>query len=256
MSETAVVTRVSGVLCNERREKGVPVKFSVNRGGIFVLVAGMSCLLAGRSARGVTRTYTIVQNNSTIAISGDVSGSTITSQGTNNFGQSSLVAQYSGSIITDRQSNTINTISFSGGSAIDAVVNGNWKPNAGGTTNSAAAADYGGKVSVSIADINMAGRNLVADLLTSGSPADITSGQFDLTTSDVNLTAGSVDYFGSLFGIPIGLNGTYDLAGQGGGLTGNASISTQSLGGGMLRETLTIPITRRAPACHRQWRND
>ena len=201
---------------------------------------------------GCMRTYTLVQNSSTIAISGTVDGSSINSQGTNNFGQSSLVARYTGTIHADRQSNTVNTILFSGGSAIDGVVNGNWKPSVNGTSNSAAAADYGGKVSVSIADVNMAGRNLVADLLTGGTPANITNGQFDLASSEVNLTGGNVDYYGyiNVLGFEVavsGLAGTYDLTGQGGDLSGTALLSTQSLGGGMLRETLTIPINTTLP---------
>lgn len=216
--------------------------------GIGVLSLGMACLFAGGSAWGIERVYNLVQNSSTIAISGNVDGNTITSQGTNNFGQSSLVARYAGTIRTDRVVNTANTISFLGGSSIDAQVNGTWQPGVGGVSGSAAA-DHAGRVVVSGSTVNMAGRGLVADLVTGGSPVSITNGQFSLATTDVDLIGGNVDYRGTIVIIvPITvLDGTYALAGQGGDLSGTASISTQSIGGGMLRETLTIPVNSSLP---------
>lgn len=223
---------------------------SLHRTCVALLAAVVAFLAAPGLAGADQRTYTLVQNSSTIAISGTVDGTAITAQGTNNFGQSSLVARYSGDIVTDRVSNTINTISFLGGSTIDAVVNGNWRPTAGGASGGTAAADYGGKTAVSGADVQMAGRNLVADFLTTGSPINIVNGQFDLSTSDVNLTAGDVDYrvfFDTIFGDIVLANGSNPLAGEGGSLAGTATISTQSLGGGMLRETLTAPVSSTLP---------
>jgi MYXO-CTERM domain-containing protein len=223
-----------------------------SRRTVLSALATATILLAQGAAWAVQRTYNLVQNSSTITISGNVSGNSITSQGTNNFGQTSLVARYSGSIIADRQVNTVNTFQFSGGSAIDAVVNGSWKPNSTVTSNSTSAADYGGKVNVSVGTVNMAGRNLVADLLSSGPPGAITNGQFNLGTSEVNLTAGSVDYWGfidTIFGeiALTDVRSSYGLANQGGALSGTASISVQNLGGGMLRETLTVPIAAVLP---------
>ena len=211
---------------------------------IIVLAVGMVGLVFHNAAWGVQRNYTLDQNSSSITISGSVDGNTILTQGTN-----SLTAKYSGSIITDRQSNTINTISFSGGSSIDALVSGNWQPSVGGTSGTAAAADYGGRTTVSGANVKLAGRNLFADLVTGGAAMNIANGQFDLSTSDVNLVAGNVDYRGTItiiFEIEV-LSGTYPLAGEGGSLTGSALLGVQSIGGGMLRETLTIPIDSTLP---------
>ena len=219
----------------------------LHRLSLALLAVGMYWLHSANSAKAVERVYTLVQNSSTIAISGTVDGVTITSQGTNNFGQSSLVARYAGTIRTDRVSNSINSIAFLPGSSIDAIVNGSWRHGVGGTSAGPAPADYGGDLTVSGADIDMAGRGLVADLVTSGAALNIANGQFSLATTDVDLTAGNVDYRGLLFGFIVVLDGTYGLAGQGGDLSGTASLSTQSLGGGMLRESLTIPVDSTLP---------
>jgi hypothetical protein len=181
----------------------------------IALTVVTSFLLAQDAVWAVQRIYNLDQGSSSITISGTVDGQPILTQGPN-----SLTAQYAGSIITDRISNTINTISFSGGSSIDAQVSGNWQPSVGGTSGSSAPADYGGRTTVSGANVRLAGRNLFADLLTSGA-VNISGGQFDLSTSDVNLVAGNVDYRGTItiiVEIEV-LSGTYPLAGEGGSLT-------------------------------------
>ncbi|MCC7475071.1 MAG: hypothetical protein IT425_06720, partial [Pirellulales bacterium] len=49
---------------------------------LMALTSGIALLLQLNTARAVQRTYTLVQNNSTIAISGNIDGTAITSQGT------------------------------------------------------------------------------------------------------------------------------------------------------------------------------
>ena len=120
----------------------------------------LSLVFVSGAARATTRDFTIVTNQSSIAISGNVDGplgsATIQPQGTG-----SLTTKYTGTIKTDRSASGV---SFLSGSTIDANTNGNWKPLADGSDGSAAA-DYGGKATfLFVVTVNFAGRNLVAGL--------------------------------------------------------------------------------------------
>src|SRR5262245_4985554 len=91
-----------------------------------------------RPAVAIQRDFTIVTNQSSIAISGNVD-SALGSSAIQQQGSGSLTTTYAGTIKTDLFASGI---SFLPGSDIDANVNGNWKPLADGTDGSAEA-DYG-----------------------------------------------------------------------------------------------------------------
>ena len=205
----------------------------LRRSGFVALVAGLSCLIAGRSAWGVERIYTIVTGASSITASGDIGGSAISQQG-----PGGLTTTYSGTIRTDRQVQVVNSVEFIGGSVADANTNGSWLPVAGGGSGSATPADYGGRISV-LGTVNIAARNLVADL-TSDDVLPVTGGNFDLSTLFVLFTDGNIAYRHTIFGT----SGSESLVDAGGLLSGSqpGTIITQSVGPNTLRETLTIPI--------------
>src|SRR5262245_22311526 len=123
------------------------VSFIRRRWGFFISTAAVSCgLLFQGQVWGVTRTYTLVQANSSITVGGTIN--------TTNYGSGNIVPQsgtsltttYQGTILADRQVNTVNTIELFGGSTIDADMNGSWQPLPGGGSGSQSA-DYGGKAS-------------------------------------------------------------------------------------------------------------
>ncbi|HVT29189.1 MAG TPA: hypothetical protein VHE81_14330 [Lacipirellulaceae bacterium] len=205
-----------------------PIKFvmPVVTALVFVLVP------AARWARAGTRYYSIVTNQSHIDVSGQIINSygkpTIQPQGTG-----SLSTTYSGSIKTDR---TGNNISFLSGSSIDANTNGNWQPLADGSSGSAAA-DYGGKATfLGFVTVNFAGRNLAAGLTSGALPIDA-GDDFDLSTTDMTFSSGSIAYRASI-GDPASSG---SIVGTTGTLTGSGLLSSV-VQGLLTTETLTIPI--------------
>jgi hypothetical protein len=183
-------------------------------------------------APAAVRDFNIVTNQSSIAVSGDVSGAlgmaTIQPQGTG-----SLTTTYAGTIKTDR---TASGISFLSGSTIDANTNGSWKPLADGSDGSAAA-DYGGKATfLFIVTVNFAGRNLVAGLTSDILPID-GSGHFDLSTTTVAFTSGDLAYRSSA-GTPVGFA---SIAGKSDTLSGTGTLSSLAQGT-QTTETLSLPV--------------
>jgi hypothetical protein len=192
----------------------------------------LSLVFAIGAARAAARDFNIVTNQSSIAVSGTVSGALGTApiqpQGTG-----SLTTQYTGTIKTDR---IASGISFLSGSTIDANTNGSWKPLADGSDGSAAA-DYGGKATfIFIVTVNFAGRNLVAGLTSGVLPID-GSGHFDLSTTTVAFTSGDLAYRSST-GSPVGFA---SIAGKSDTLSGTGTLSSL-VQGTQTTETLALPV--------------
>jgi hypothetical protein len=193
----------------------------------------LSLVIVSGATRATTRDFSIVTNQSSIAISGNVDGplgsGTIQPQGTG-----SLTTKYTGTIKTDRSASGI---SFLAGSTIDANTNGNWKPLADGSDGSATA-DYGGKATFLIfVTVNFAGRNLVAGLNSGLLPVDV-SGHFDLSTATVAFASGDLAYRSST-GSPVG---SASIAGKNGSLSGTGTLSSL-VQGTQTTETLSLPVS-------------
>jgi hypothetical protein len=188
-----------------------------------------------------TTSFTIVpaQSSLTVAITAKVDGFpvTVTSQGTStlNSSQNSLTTEFTGTLLADVGTGTLQFLS---GSTIAAENNGVWKPgnNPGATGNptTSVAADFGGEASVVFETEYVAARNLVFDcsspLLTMGSGGYTTDNELAITA-----TQGDVYYDG--------------ISGDSGddALTGTSSdnesgkLATLTTAGST--ETLTIPIS-------------
>src|SRR3954467_554285 len=93
--------------------------------GFEFLYALVMAIVATGSAFAIEHHFSVVTNQSSIAISGTVTTSfgtvPIQPQGTG-----SLTTTYSGSLKSDRE---YGTIGFLSGSSVAANVNGNWKPD-------------------------------------------------------------------------------------------------------------------------------
>ncbi len=187
------------------------------------------------SAVAIERDFSIVANQSNIAVSGTVTNTTFGTAPIQAQGPGGLTTSYSGTIKTDR---TGNAISFLAGSTIDAATSGPWQPLADASSGSSPA-NYGAKVVYlgGFVTINFAGRNLVAGLVGPATTLD-SSGNFDLGTTSVAFASGDLAYRGP-GGSPVGTN---SLANKSALLSGNGSLSslTQS---GQTTETLTLPVS-------------
>lgn len=204
------------------------------RFGIRFATAILMPALSATWAMAASRDYTLVTNQSSIALSGNVVNTTLGTAPIQAQGAGGLTTTYSGTIKTDRVGNTI---AFVDGSLVDANVSGNWRPKAD-ATDGTAPADYGAKVSYAfgIITVNFAGRDLVAGL-TSGPLAIDGSGTFDLSTATVNFVTGNIAYRDSL----ATQFGTDSFAGESGALTGTGILSS-STNSGQTTETLTFPV--------------
>lgn len=188
-------------------------------------------------AWAVSRNYTLDPAQSSIAVSGTVDSDLGTGKPIQTQGTGSLTTTYTGTINTIRLTNSIQ---FVAGSAVDANTNGNWKPAADGLSDTAAPADYGGKISgvvlvVVPVTVNFAGRDFVFGL-TNPAALTVSSNQFSLTTTDATFTSGDIAYRSSL-GTPAGHE---SVIGEDGTLTGNGTLGTLSQGG-LVYETLSVP---------------
>lgn len=157
--------------------------------------------------------FTVDNTQSQITLSGKIAGSSLAVQG-----PGSLVTSYSGNIIADVSSSTIQ---FTGLSTIIAKTNGVWQPVVGGTLGSAPA-DYGAQASTFVGTGYGAARNVVLDLT---SPSlTLTGTNFDSTAlifSFATNYASSLDYYTSI------AHGTLSLTGNSTNSVANgASLST------------------------------
>jgi hypothetical protein len=198
---------------------------------LIALTIAVAALSPGATS-AVERVYTLVPQESSIAISGSV----MTDVGTSPIqpqGPGGLATTYSGTIRTDR---TNNTIQFLPGSSIDASVSGEWQPLPTGATGSAAA-DYGGRVSFlfGLVTINFAARDFLGDLSSGVLPVN-GNGEFSLTTTDVTFLNGNL-----AFRVSTGDAGSESIVGESGPMSGTGSLTSQTDAGGTL-ETLSIPI--------------
>src|SRR4051794_22508144 len=162
--------------------------------GILAGIIAVAYLVATEmcgSALAIQRDFSVVTNQSNIALSGTVT----TALGTAPIqaqGSGSLTTTYSGTIKTDREPGTL---AFLPGSTIDANINGSWKPLSDGSDGSAPA-DYGAKATyLFVLTTNFAGRDLVAGLTSGAIPIDAT-GHVDLTTTTVQFVSGNLAYRG------------------------------------------------------------
>ena len=204
----------------------------IKRTNLCVIVTAFSVLSATDPVGATQRNYGILSNQSSIAVSGDISSSVGTSS-IHPQGTGSLSTTYSGIIKTDRAGNNL---AFLSGSVIDANTNGNWQPLANGSDGSAAA-DYGGKATFLIfITVNFAGRNLVAGLTSGALPIDA-GGHFDLSTTNLTFSNGSIAYRSST-GDPAASS---SIVGKSGALTGSGSLSSL-VQGSLTTETLTLPV--------------
>src|SRR5690348_2630851 len=185
------------------------------------------------AARATERDFSIVTNQSSIAVSGTVDSS-VGSATIQPQGSGSLTTKYMGLIKTDRSASGI---SFLSGSTIDANPSGSWKPLADGT-DGMATADYGGKATfLFIFTVNFAGRNLVAGLTSSVLPID-GSGHFDLSTTNVTFATGDLAYSST----PTSPGGSASIAGKSDTLSGMGTLSSL-IQGTQTTETLTLPVS-------------
>jgi hypothetical protein len=138
------------------------------------------------SVAAATNTFTIDPAQTSLVLSGNVSGNPLNPQG-----PGSLSNRLTGTLILDL---TPSTIQFSGGSLIDAPTNGTWQPLPGGGAGSAPA-DYAGTVSLFLVTGQAAIRNILLDVT---SPAlSLTNGGFDsssLVFQFLTNSGASVDY--------------------------------------------------------------
>ena len=100
-------------------------------------------------------TFTLDPTQSSITASGNAAGNTFQEQG-----PGSLTARYEGTIKADLGSSTIQ---FLRGSAIDALVSGNWQPRSGGAAGTEPA-DYGAQASSFLGTVRGAFRNILLDV--------------------------------------------------------------------------------------------
>lgn len=204
--------------------------------GVLVVTALASLLVTGGVAWAVERDFSIVTNQSSIAISGTV---------TTSFGTvpiqpqqpGSLSTTYTGTIKTDRGTNSI---AFLSGSTVDANENGSWKPDHN-DADIAEAGDYGGMIAYKLGPItldsaNFAGRSLAAGV--TSSPLTIDSGgHFDLSTATVTFSSGKIVYLDSTGSF----SGNSDISNKSSMLSGTGTLSSVSQNG-HTTETITFPV--------------
>jgi hypothetical protein len=127
--------------------------------GLFTLILGVSPVVAD--------VFTIDPNQSSLTITGSISGTSFVQQG-----PGSLTTKYDGTI---QATQTAGTIQFTGLSLITAQTNGSWQPLTNGSLGSAPA-NYGAMVSSSVT-VYAAFRSLLLDV--TSPPITVTSGQFN-----------------------------------------------------------------------------
>lgn len=168
-----------------------------------------STLCAPLSARADLKTFTLVQSQSSLFITGDVGGAGITPQGSG-----SLTTSYTGTIEVDL---TDPVITFLGGSLIAGANSGTWQPGLGGVAGSAPA-NYGANVNGGLFTAVAAVRNSLFDVSSGGST--ITAGAFPATDLTFFFAASSttvIDYrYTVILSSPVGgstpLTGTFPNA--------------------------------------------
>jgi hypothetical protein len=175
------------------------------------------------------KTFTLVQSNSSLFITGDVAGAPFTPQASG-----SLTTSYTGTIEVNL---TLPTITFTGNSSIVASNNGSWQPLPGGGSGSAPG-NYGGNVNGGLFTAVAAVRNTLLDVTNSGST--VVSGGFPATDLTFYFPANAItaiDYrYTVIFSQPVG--GTTPLSG--GFPNANTNNATLVIQGS--EYVLTIPV--------------
>jgi len=180
-------------------------------------------------ARAEQVAFVVNSNQSALTISGSFQGVAMQPQG-----PGGLTTKYAGTLLADINADTI---TFGGGSTIQALNNGNWTPLPGGAGGTAPA-NYGGKVYIIfVVDGKAAIRNLELDLLSD--PLTLTAGAFPasgITYLPSSTSTATVDYtYSGLVGSDSGSNPlTGTLANT---VSANATLAVQGA-----EWVLTIPV--------------
>jgi len=158
---------------------------------IFTLVV---FLVAAPVSRAEEVTYTLNQAQSFLNVGGVLTNNFANPQATG-----STTTNYIGTIKADRVGNTIK---FIDGSVIDALVKGNYQPNANAQPGTSAAADYGRQAVNNLFSTTMESLRDVTLDLASNDFITITSGSFPSDSFRVIMDSGESDfaYGGSGFG--------------------------------------------------------
>jgi len=210
----------------------------LNQRTIVLACAALTSLAipaAQNSALAISRDFTVVTAQSSIAISGTVTNTTFGTAPITQQGPGGLTTTYSGTIKTDREPAAIE---FVDGSVVTANNSGSWQPLPDASDGSSPA-NYGARAGFlgGFVVVNFAGRNLVAGLV--GSPSAIDgSGQFDLASTSIVFASGDLAYRGPL-GNPAS---TATLANQAGALSGSGTF-VATMQNGTTTETITLPVS-------------
>ena len=220
MSMRAMNLIAESLFSPDRSYRSLPPRLSRHKFSGFALALGL-LLLSGAgvsSLRAAPATYTLVPQQSTLILSGNLGGTPFQEQGVG-----SHTTTYAGTIKADY---TGSTLQFLAGSLIDANVSGAWQPNVGGAAGSAPA-DYGTMAGFVIA----AGRSIVLDAASPMIP--VSSGAFDAAQVSLTYASGFIDFNAGIFG-----SGRRSLLNESG--VNNASGGTLTVVGNV--ETLTLPV--------------
>lgn len=201
---------------------------------VTISVIASFCLLIS-SALAEPKTFTVDQTQSSLFISGTVSGFAFEPQGSG-----SLTTSYTGTIEVDL---TDSELTFTGGSLIAGVNNGTWQPGIGGGAGGAPA-NYGGSAFLIVASGVAAVRNVLLDV--TSAPITLANGAFaatNLVFSFAPSATTAIDY--SFTGLISG-NGTRTLSGE--FTNANPANATLQMQGAELILTLPVDISGVATA--------
>ena len=197
---------------------------------VALLITALITIVGVTPARATTVTYNIDQAQSSLLISGDLTGNPASQQTSN-----SLSTSYTGTIVADLQPGKI---AFPGGSAIDAALQPvNQQPRADATPGSAPA-DYGRTAPGPFSSTALeALRNFVLDIEddTFGAGITLSGNNFASNSLIIDIAGGDSDVLYGSTPAEVSLSGKGTANGSGGG----ASSVVQS--GGI--ETLTLKIS-------------
>jgi hypothetical protein len=182
---------------------------------------------------GLPLSFTLDSTRSSLALSGDVAGSTIQQQGSG-----SLTTTYSGKVaaLWDQVGSTISFLSA--GTDAVAGISGNWQPLPGGASGSAPA-NYGGQAQIILITARAALREMHVSMSTSTPLSLSGSGPFTFSsTQTFTITHGFADYNAGALG-----SGQSDLSNASAANASSTNGTLQDLGNGTFQLTMPIDVT-------------
>jgi hypothetical protein len=192
---------------------------------LAVLFTAVACVAGFTSQAQSEAVFTIVKEQSSVQGGGHVAGYPIVEQG-----PGSLVTTCVGEI---RVVLSANTIQFLPATSIDAEINGEWQPGAGGQPGFSPA-DFAGQANVILAQVKGAFRNI---LLSARSPSiALANGSFNGSSIVLEFPTNSpavFDYNGGWFGMD-----SMSLAGWNTPLSNSVGTITEAGG----KQTITLPF--------------